>query len=189
MDSQYVWHDDDPADDDAISTDGEEMKDVEMHESETDNVFLSLIQDFGKKRLKETWVTVGTILRMHRIPRTAHPSLALPLDTQFIVVLKGIGADTYQCLKNDLEESDDSESNLLQSRTRRYLKELTSARVDYVDKKQEKCIAGMQNIPLVYGDSMLGSKEWVKYRSELEGRRREEALGRSLEAMDEVELS
>src|SRR6202048_4158969 len=43
VDSQYVWHDDDPADDDAISTDGEEMKDVEMHESETDNVFLSLM--------------------------------------------------------------------------------------------------------------------------------------------------
>ena len=44
-----------------------------------------------------------------------------------------------------------------------------SARVDYVDKKEKrKWAAGMQNIPLVYGDSMLGSENWVKYRPALE---------------------
>ena len=80
------------------------MKDIETSELETDNVFLSMIQDFGKKRLKETWITVGTVLRTYRKPRYAQPPLKqLPLDTQFIVILKGIGPNTYQCLKDNLQ--------------------------------------------------------------------------------------
>jgi hypothetical protein len=55
-----------------------------------DNVFLSLIQDFGKKHVKESWVTVKRVLKgsTHH-PRDAHPPLP-PRDTQFIVVLKGM---------------------------------------------------------------------------------------------------
>jgi hypothetical protein len=128
-------------------------------------VFLSLVQDFGKMRLKEPWVAVGTVLKAYTHRRSAQPPLKLPpLEIQFIVFLKGIGAETYECLKN-LQEADNSKSNQLQNRTRRYLKELTSARVDYVDKsKKSKWAAGMQNIPLDYGDSMLGSENWVRYR-------------------------
>jgi hypothetical protein len=159
--SQYIDHD--PPD----KADGEKMKGVEMTESDTDsdNVFLSLIQDFGKKRLKEPWVQVGQILRTHRKLRKTHPP-APPVRTQFFVILKGIGINTYQCLKDDLHDSE------LQRRTRTYLQELRSARVDYVDTTEMKCTAAMQNIPLVYGDSMLGSEKWVKYRSEVEDRRR-----------------
>jgi len=72
-----------------------------------------------------------------------------------------------------------------------YLKELASARVDYVDKKQDTWTAGMQNIPLVYGDSMLGSEKWVKYRSDSEREDRQqaeqEAHGGADERMSEVE--
>jgi hypothetical protein len=174
-DSQYIFDDDDPLDE----ADGEEMKDVEMPELDTDNVFLSLIQDFGKKHRKELWVKVGKILRTHTHPRLSHPPPEpIPLGTQFFVVLKGIGANTYQCLKDDL---DDSESKELQSCTRMYLKELRSTKVDYVDTKEPKCTAGKQNIPLnVYGDSELGSENWMKYRSKVEDRKRAEQ-----EAVDE----
>src|ERR1700737_2781618 len=101
----------------------------EVPELDTDNVFLSLIQDFGKKCRKDPWVSIGKILRMHTQSRLSHPPPERrPLDTQIFVVLKGIGVNTYQCLKDDL---DDSESKELQSRTRMYLKKLRSAEVDY----------------------------------------------------------
>jgi hypothetical protein len=164
--SQYIFDDDDPPDE----ADSEEMKDVEMPELDTDNVFLSLIQDFGAKRRKEPWVNVGKILRTHRHPRPSYP----PPEpgTQFIIILKGIGTNTYQYLKDNI---DDSKSKLeRQSRTRTYLKELGSARVDYVDTNEPKCTAAKQNIPLVYGESELGSKNWVKYRAKLEDRTRAE---------------
>ena len=194
-DSQYVWQDDDELNV-AIGT-VEEMKDAEMHELEMDNVFMSLVQDFGKKRLNEPWVTVGTVLKAYTHPRSAQPLLEHPpLDTQFIVVLKGIGTDTYECLKNNLQGPDDSRRNGVRS----YLKELTSARVDYVDKNGgRKRAAGMQNIPLVYGDSMLGSENWVKYRPVLQNgwRAEQEAYGAVQPPtdvaedgrMDEVEMS
>ena len=206
-DSQYVWEDDDDSNS-AIRTD-EEMKDVEIHELETENVFMSLIQDFGKKRRKEPWVAVGSVLRVYTHPRSAQPPLKRPpLNTQFIVVLKGIGTDTYECLKNNPKEADDSTSNQIRERSRRYLKELTNPRVDYVDKKEKwKRAAGMQNIPLVYGDSMLGSENWALHRPVLEDgwRAEQEGYGRVIEfqepptsfaedvafadRMDEVELS
>jgi len=102
---------------------------------------------------------VGAVLRKYRHPRGGQPPLERPpLKSQFIVVLKGIGVDTYQCLKGDHRE-----------RSRSYLTELTSATVDYVDKKDKmQAIVGMQNIPLVYGESMLGSEKWVQRRPSLE---------------------
>jgi hypothetical protein len=164
------------------------MKDIETSELETDNVFLSLIQDFGKKRSKDTWITVSTVLRTYGKLRLAQPPLKrLPLDTQFIVILKGIGLNTYQCLKDKLQAHGSTSPNWLQRRTRTYLQELRNARVDYVDKNEEKRIIAMQSMPLVYGESMLGSEEWMKYRSEEEDRRREDH-GEADESMDEVEL-
>ena len=164
------------------------MKDVETDELETENVFMSLVQDFDKKRRNEQWVIVGSVLRAYTHPRRAQPPLKRPsLKTQFIVVLKGIGADTYECLKSNPQEADNSTSNRLRERSRRYLKELMSARVDYVDKKEKwKRAAGMQNIPLVYGDSMLGSENWVRQRPALvEGWRAEqEAYGKIIEPQE-----
>lgn len=185
-DSQYVWQDDDEPNV-AIG-----MKDAEMRELETDNVFLSLIQDFGQKCRNEPWVAVGAVLKTYTRPRP--PLEQPPLETQFIVILKGIGAATYECLKNNLQEPDNSASNQLQNRTRSYLKELTSARVDYVDKKgTRKRAAGMQNIPLVYGDSMLGSESWARHRPALRDgwRAEQEAYGGAVEhvSMDEVEMT
>jgi hypothetical protein len=143
-------------------TDGEEMSGVEMLGLNTDNVFLSLVQDFGPKLVREQWVTVKRVLKGYTHPYPAHLPPP-PRDTQFIVVLKGIGSETYECLKNTKADND-SNQNQLQARTRRYLKELTCARVGYVGKAGGRKLVGMQNIPLVYGDSMLGSEKWKLYR-------------------------
>jgi hypothetical protein len=147
-------------------TDNEEMKGVEIHGKVTDNVFLSLIQDFGKKRVKEScqWVTVEKVLKGYTHPLGAHSRLP-PRDTQFIVVLKGIGPETYKCLLD--EDLDPKKSPV---RTRMYLKELTRTRVDYVDKTGGRERVGMQNIPLVYGDYMLGSENWKESRPRLHER-------------------
>jgi hypothetical protein len=135
-DSQYIWHADDPLDDElnvTTGTGGEEMNDVEMSELHSDNVFLSLIQDFDKKCRKEAWVSVGAILRTHRYPRRCHPPREpIPLDRQVVVILKGASENTYEFLKNHQQAKDASES----SRTSTYLKMLRSAKVDYVDKTQ-----------------------------------------------------
>jgi len=162
-DSQYVFQDED---DGAVGTD-EETKDVEMDELEMDNVFLSMVQDFGNKRRNEPWVAVGSVLRVYARPRRAQPALDHPpLENQFIVVLKGVGANTYKCLK----EPSDSPPNRLQNTTR-YLEELRSGKVDYVDKNGKwKRIAAMQNIPLVYGETMLGSANWDTNRPALQAR-------------------
>lgn len=164
------------------------MKDPETDELGTDNVFMSLVQDFGRKRLHEPWVAVGTVLKTYTHPRAAQPPLKRPqLNTQFIVILKGIGAETYKCLKNNPQEAPDSTSNILRERSRRYLKELTVARVDYVEKKgKRKRAVGMQNIPLVYGDSMLESGNWVRRRRSLEEgwRAEQEAHSKAIEAQE-----
>ena len=192
VDSHYIWQDDEELNV-GVGRD-DEMNDVEMHELETGNVFLSLIQDFGKKRVKEPWVAVGAVLRAYTHPRRAQPPLKPPpLQTQFIVVLKGIGADTYECLRNNISEPYNSRSNQLQNRVRRYLKELTSARVDYVDKNERrKKAAGMQNIPLVYGESMLGSEKWAECRQALrDGWLAEQRVYREAggESMEDVQTS
>ena len=70
-----------------------------------------------------------------------------------------------------------------------------------MDKKEKrKHAAGMQNIPLVYGDSMLGSENWLRrrpsledgWRSEHEARESPSAVVENMvfaESMDEVEHS
>jgi hypothetical protein len=75
--------------------------------------------------------------------------------------------ETYQCLKNNPKEDNNSNSNRLQDGTRRYLVELKSPKVDYVDQEGGRKLVGMQNIPLVYGHSMLGSTNWDRCRPEL----------------------
>ena len=57
-------------------------------------------------------------------------------------------------------------------------------------KSRMKCTVGKQNIPLVYGNSMLWSENWVKFRSDREDSRRaeQETHGGGVESMDVVEL-
>lgn len=168
-DSQYIWEEEDNSEE---TTGLDEMMDVDTENLEMDNVFMSLIQDFGKKRRNEEWVYVGGMLRTYTHPRQAQPPLKRPpLKTQFVVVLKEIGADTYECLKDEPSElrTTVARSRHLREKTRSYLKELMSSKVDYVDQKDRKMAAiAMQNMPLVYGESMLWSDKWIRRRPSLE---------------------
>jgi hypothetical protein len=145
-------------------TDNEGMMDVEMDGRKPKNVFLSLIQDFRQKLVRESWVTVETVLKGYTPPRGAQPPPS-KRDTQFIIILKGNGPETYECLKNPKEDKDSID---LQDRTNRCLKELRSARVDYVDEVGGLELIAMQNIPLVYGEDKLWSEKWREYSPRLE---------------------
>ena len=62
-----------------------------------------------------------------------------------------------------------TKSNNLRERIRSYLKELTSSKVDYVDQRDRSAaVVAMQNLPLVYGESMLSSHKWITCRPSLE---------------------
>jgi hypothetical protein len=71
------------------------------------------------------------------------------------------------------------------------LQELRSARVDYVDTSRwqnsdRRITAAKQNLPLVYGDRELGSKNWMEYRDEREAEDRRRAEREAEGRMDEL---
>ena len=141
-----------------------ELSEKEAEDSvkcDSENVFMSLVQDFGKKLVKEEWVSVGGIRCVRQNRRRASDSP----KSQFFAILKGIGSETYKCLEDIAGERDDKRVRL--DRTRAYLRELQRARVEYVEKVPDdpmSFVGGMQNLPLVYGEAMLGSQKWDMLR-------------------------
>ena len=93
-------------------------------------------------------------------PRRAQPSHKQPLETELTIILKGSGAIHTNVSRITLQFWARSNASEMY---RRYLNELICAKVEYVDEKtKRKVIAGKQNIPLIYGESMLGSDNWDK---------------------------
>src|SRR5271167_4113607 len=109
----------------------------------TGNVFLSLVQDFGNKSKKEHPVSIGEILpefsqqkvlRSRTVVIKPKPN---PI-TQFIVVLKGIGPDTYRFLCDDVIDSQQLGTTSTDIElTRRYLNGLRRTRYDYVENRRQ----------------------------------------------------
>jgi hypothetical protein len=132
-----------------------EMEDSSDERSE--NVFMSLVQDFSSKGAREKWVTVGGIRSAHDLRNTQ----SRPLRSQFFVILKGIGSETYKCL-GAITGEDPKRVTMV----RQYLKELRRATIDYVEKDDDPLsyVGAMQNLPLVYGEEMLGSERWDSAR-------------------------
>jgi hypothetical protein len=143
------------------------MEDVEMEMAPTGKFFMSLLQDFGPKLDREEWVTIRG-LRKSDYPNT-RASKPNNLEKQFIVVLKGIGTDTYQCLK-DPESPQMPEKIIMMQQTRQYLQQLATTRVNYVQESNEDEKPGKQNIPMVYGPQWLGSDQWQSQRHTLQQR-------------------
>jgi hypothetical protein len=145
------------------TTSGDEEREVEdtVDYNDPQNVFMSLVQDFGKKLVNEEWVSVGGIRSVRQNLRCA----PCPPKSQFFAILKGVGSETYKCLQDIAGERHDRKAR--RARTRDYLKELQQARVEYVKKDPGNPMAfigGMQNLPLVYGEGMLGSQKWDTLR-------------------------
>ena len=116
---------------------------------------MSIVQDFGKKGAREGWVSVGGIAPQYGLRS------ALKQKSQFFVILKGIGPETYKCLQDVHGEPDYQRDR--RARTRTYLKQLRSTSVDYVEDipgQHMLFIGGTQNLPLVYGETRQGSHRW-----------------------------
>ena len=151
---------------------------------ETDNVFMSLVQDFGNRSKKEYPISVGEILPERRFTRPSpyRQVVEIKPTTQFIVILKGIGPETYRFLRDDVVDferpgttPDDLEL------TRRYLKELRRTRYDYVENRRQLMAkfkdhkpigksleAIVEALPLVFNSESYTSEPWKKSRIQLQ---------------------
>lgn len=151
--------------------------DIPEEVEETENVFMSLVQDFGNKSKKESSVSIGEILpefRGERVLRSRTVVVEPNPISQFIVVLKGIGSDTYRFLRDDAIDSKRPGTTLADlNLVRRYLKELRRTRYDYVENRRrlmakfkdhspiEKSLeAIVESLPLVYNSDRFTSEAW-----------------------------
>jgi hypothetical protein len=164
----------------------------------TGNVFLSLVQDFGNKSNKDHPVSIGEILPEFSQEKVLQSCTVVikpkpnPI-TQFIVVLKGIGPDTYQFLRDDVIDSQQLGTTSTDIElTRRYLKELRHPRYDYVENRRqlmakfkghkpvEKSLeAIVEGLPLVYNSDRYTSEAWNRTSSQLQ--QSEQDMWRQLE--------
>ena len=133
----------------------------------TENVFMSLVQDFGNKSKNESSVSIGEILPDFfeaRVLRSRSIQYPRPEPiTQFIVVLKGIGPETYRFLHNNAVNSNDSYTASDLELTRRYLNRLQWTRYDYIENRRQlmskfkdhkpidkSLVVIVEGLPLVY---------------------------------------
>lgn len=127
----------------------------------TDNVFLSLVQDFGPKLRREKFVTLGELVP-HPSPEYSHARAAQPpLKTpepknQVVIILKGIGPSTYRLLRDDRFAAEQRENPNFSERAhimkylselpavKQYLADLSQVRLPYIDDQRQlmKRIAG-----------------------------------------------
>ena len=150
----------------------------------TKNVFMSLVQDFGNKSKNESSVSIGEILpEFFGIRVLQSRSIELPRPEpimQFIVVLKGIGPETYRFLRDDAFNSNDSCTPSDLELTRRYLKRLRRTRYDYVENRRQlmskfkghkpidkSLVAIVEGLPLVYNSDRYTSEAWRQSSSQL----------------------
>jgi len=146
----------------------------------TENVFMSLVQDFDNKSKNESSVSIGEILPEFSEAEVRSRSIEYPRPepiTRFIVVLKGIGPETYRFLRDDAFNSNDSCDLEL---TRRYLKQLRRTRYDYVENRRQltskfkghkpidkSLVAIVEGLPLVYNPDRYTSEAWRQFSSQL----------------------
>jgi len=165
-------------------TEREKMQtDKDKNIEKAENVFMSLVQDFGNKSKNESSVSIGEILPEFSEAEVRSRSIEYPRPepiTQFIVVLKGIGPETYRFLRDDAFNSNDSCTASDLELTRRYLKQLRWTRYDYVENRRQltskfkghkpidkSLIAIAEGLPLVYNSDCYTSEAWRQSSSQL----------------------
>jgi hypothetical protein len=161
----------------------------------TDNVYLSLLQDFGPKLKRESFVSFGDLVPCaYRIPRAAQPALKTQTEertNQVVIILKGIGPSTYHFLRDDRFATELSNNDIIAKYlselpiVKHYLSELSRVRLPYIDDHRrlmksiadggpsEKSITGLlEELTLVYGTVAWSWPRWNSvietYRSQLE---------------------
>ena len=111
----------------------------------SNNVFLSLIQDFGMREIDERPIEVEPICRSskyHRKPRR---------DRQIQVVMRGLDDRTYRCLKKD-EFNEPGDYN----ETLEYLTQIRDAKITYFDLKPT-----ISELPRLDSDTISAKKDSI----------------------------
>jgi hypothetical protein len=130
------------------------------------NVYVSMVQDFGVRLDNEPVVIVEPITLA---PRTTRPRNTLK---QLKIILKGIDDNTYECLKNRHRESEKEGTDTDREAARTHIAELRNSRVGYLEsdyeklsKKQKLVFHGVaDSLPLIFGheDEIGMSEEWSR---------------------------
>ena len=104
------------------SADDDKDENEELGEDMTvrENVFMSMVQDFGMKGKKEIWVSVGEICS----------------SNQICIILKGIGTHTNRYLQDDEEDTEDIK--MKQFYVRKCLVGLQRSRLDNMEEKDNQ---------------------------------------------------
>ena len=89
-----------------------------------DNIFLSVIQDFGEGNNLIEHVEIGPSTSHDMTLRQRHPK------TQIQLVMRGVSDRTYECLKWSTEKEPTEEE---MTDSIRYLRELRSAKIDFLE--------------------------------------------------------
>jgi hypothetical protein len=127
------------------------------------NVYLSMVQDFGMRLDNEPAVIVEPITLA---ARTTRPPNTLK---QLRIILKGIDDTTYECLKDGRGEVEKKGRDTDREAARMYLAELRNSRVGYLDfenssKKQQLVFHDgvADSLPLIFGqeDNTGMDEEW-----------------------------
>ena len=150
----------------------------------SENGFMSLVQDFRNRSKNEVPLSIGRILPELSEAKVLPGAANYPrhqLYTQFIVVLKGIGPETYRFLRDDAFNSNHPATTLTDlDLTRRYLKRLRRSRYDYVENRRQlmskfkghepidkSLVAIVEGLPLVYNSDRYTLKPWRQSSSQL----------------------
>ena len=159
--------------------------DKERRTVNSENVFMSLVQDFGNRSKNEVPISIGEVLPElveAKVLRSRVVEYPRPQPiTQFIVVLKGIGPETYRFLRDDAFNSNRrAKTSADLELTRRYLKELRQTRYDYVENRRElvsdfkgrhpidnSLLAILEGLPMVYNSDRYTSGPWRQSSSQL----------------------
>jgi hypothetical protein len=131
----------------------------------TDNVFLSIIQDFGDGENLTNHVEIGPCSSHGMTLRQRHKN-----QTQ--IVMRGVSERTYECLKwsNEKEQTEKEMNNRV-----RYLSELRSAQTNFLDFQKvegeaernfqiERAIRDFTTISLEQGTDPKRDAAWAKTR-------------------------
>ena len=135
------------------------------------NVYLSMVQDFGMREDEEPAVIVG-----HTFPGASDVMTLRPREPkkQIRIILKGLDDQTYECLKDRPEEDrpslDVTTSIISQDSdredTRRYLSELRDARSGYLDfepgTEWEVRQGVADSLPLIFGCEDQIDDHWLE---------------------------
>lgn len=134
-----------------------------------DNVFLSVIQDFGEGDNLTEYVEIGPSTSHEMTLRQRHPK------TQIRLVMRGVSEHTYECLKWSAEKKPTEEEL---NDCIRYLRELRRAKIDFLEVRTsegeeekkvniERAVRDFATVLVKHGADRERDAAWAKERKKM----------------------